>query len=265
MLRLLLCVALIATSAANAGTIAADDRLALKDYAAARKLDAANLRQKYGASGRIQCPSGEASAFLVYKKNIVVTARHVLYPEKEMHSYAGKISIRRCAFEVSDGVTSTWYKVDVSSFRYPQENQRSVTDRYDWVVMKLNYPLPNVVPYQLPDKYPPTNSGVTMVTIRQDGFPHDDWNERVLADCKIRNIRYIDQKPFSGLQTDCSATTGASGAALVRDGANGVEVVGIQSSVTRSCSGFDDQYCYSFAVGMYEDIKNAIRTMGDED
>ena len=246
---------------ATAGEIGPDNRRALNDYAAEKHVDPQAIRSKYAASGRIQCPFGEASAFLVYRNNIVVTARHVLFPEKEMNTFAGKTSIRRCAFEIFDGSKSIWYQVDVHSFIYLNENQRSIRDRFDWVAMKLVTPVPKVIPYSLPDKLPPVGSAVTLATIRQDGFPHNDWNERIFADCKIMDIQDIDSKAFSGIKTDCSAATGASGGALLMQFKDRLSVIGVQSSVSAACSHYDNLACFSFAVGMYSDFRDAIKKL----
>ena len=243
---------------AAGGTIGSDDRMSISEYASRHSEDLPAVRRRFGASGRIMCPFGEASAFLVDRSDIVVTARHVLYPEKEMHAYAGRMSINRCGFELTDGDHSTWYKVDVTSFVSPQDKQRSVTDRFDWVAMKLEAPIEGVTPYRLPEEPPKVGEVVDLVTIRQDGFPKDTWNERLIAECRIGVIATIDGRAAAGLKTDCSATPGASGGALVRRGPKGLEAVGVQSSVTASCGRFDARSCFSFGVGLGPDLKAAI-------
>lgn len=246
---------------AAAGTIGSDDRLSISDYAQRHGQDLAAVRGRFGASGRIMCPFGEASAFLVDRGDIVVTARHVLYPEKEMHAYAGRMSINRCGFELTDGEHSTWHKVDVHSFTYPDDKQRSVTDRFDWVVMKLEAPVEGVTPYRLPDAPARVGDRVDLVTIRQDGFPKDGWNERVIAECRVGATEAIDGRPASGLKTDCSSATGSSGGALVRQGPRGLEAIGVHSSVTASCGRFDPRTCFSFDVGVGPDLKAAVATL----
>lgn len=246
---------------AHAGVVGTDDRQTMADYAIHQKQAIAAVRQQFQASGRIMCPFGEASAFLADRNNIVVTARHVLFPEKQMHAYAGKGSINRCGFELTDGTQSTWYKVDVKSFVYPDDKQRSIFDRFDWVVMKLEVPIQGVTPYHLANQPPSVGDSVELVTIRQNDFPQDGWNERLVADCKIRAVEAIDDKSASGLQTDCSASGGASGGALVKRGSDGWDVVGIMSSSTPSCPRFDAHSCFTFDVGVYDDVKEAVHSL----
>jgi Trypsin-like peptidase domain len=243
----------------DAGVVGKENREAIKDYAARRNLDLLQLRNRFMASGRIMCPFGAASAFLVHHNDVVMTARHNLFPEKQMNAYAGKGAINRCGFEITDGEKSTWHKVDVRSFVFPDDKQRSTTDRFDWIIMKLEQPLRDVVPYRLPTRPVARGLPIVAVSIRQEGFPKHDWNERIVTECTIKDIDAIDGLALSGLRTDCSATLGASGGALLREGENGLEVVGVQSSSPNErCGGYNSKSCYSFAVGMSEAVKAAI-------
>jgi len=250
------------TNGANAGTIGADNRKSIEKYAEIHKADVEKLRKQFGATGRIMCPFGEASAFLVHKANIVLTARHNLFPEKEMKSYSGKPSIFRCGFELTDGKTSTWYEVDVNSFVYPEEKQRAIVDRFDWVVMRLTAPIAGVTPYRIRVSKALKGDAVIVSTIRQEGFRDDSWNARILGDCTIRNVVNIDDVAGSGLFTDCSANFGASGGALLRQTAQGLEAVGIMSSTSRKdCKKYRRKSCSSYAVGLSSDVAKAIRKL----
>lgn len=248
-----------------AGVIGKENRQSIEKYAQASKVDIQEIRGRYGATGRIMCPFREASAFIIYKPNIVATARHNLFPEKEMNSYAGKSDILRCSFELTDGETSTWYKVDVNSFVYPEENQRSVADRFDWVVMRLTAPISGVTPYRLPTNPALKGDSVTTSTIRQDGFREDGWNARILGDCKIRNVVAIDKIAGSGIFTDCSSAPGASGGALLKQTEYGLEAVGIMSSTTlTNCKKYKMKSCSSYAVGISNEVVQAIKELADQ-
>ena len=248
----------VTTANAVSGVIGDDERRSLADYAKQHGKLAENTRREFKSSGRIMCPFNAASAFLVHRNNIILTARHVIFPEKSMKAYAPVRSFGNCAFEISDGNTSTWYDVDTSTATYPENAQKSTTDRFDWMAFRLKKPIEGVTPYQLPTSPISMGDKVTMVTIRQDGFPYDDWNERVFADCRVRKVETIDGKAESGLRTDCSATTGASGGALIRDVSGRLEVLGVQSSTSRNCPKYKDRTCSSFAVGLNEQLKAAI-------
>lgn len=247
---------------AKADVIGTENREPMENYARTHKTDIQVLHKRFGATGRIMCPFGEASAFLIHKNNIVATARHNLFPEKEMTGYAGRSEINRCGFELTDGSTSVWYKVDVTSFLYPKEEQRSRTDRFDWVVMRLTSPIDNVTPYKLPDSPARKGDLVTLSTIRQDGFPYDSWNTRLLADCRIRDVVTIDGIVGSGLRTDCAANTGASGGPLLRQTESGQEALGIMSSSTlKRCRKYKAKSCASYAVGISKEMVDAIKSL----
>jgi V8-like Glu-specific endopeptidase len=251
---------------AFADRIGHENRKSIEDYAKSHKISSADVRAMFGATGRIMCPFGEGSAFLVDKSNIVVTARHVLYPETSQHPYASHMQINRCGFEVSvDGKTSKWHKVNVSSFVYPDEKQRSTTDRFDWVVMKLAEPVTEVAPYKLPAADAHAGEAVTLATIRQKDLTPDDWNTRIIEDCKVKGLKRIDGVAAAGLFTDCSASPGASGGALTRKEPDGIEVVGIlSSSITKSCEKYNSKSCYSYAVGLSPAVVQAIHNLAGD-
>ena len=253
------------SSPGAAGTIGTDGRLAIADYARQHDMDAISVRRLFGASGRIKCPSYAASAFLVYRSDIVLTARHVVIPTASTNSYADWQRPTHCGFELSaDGITSTWYDVDVTTMVYPLERLRSSADRFDWIAMKLTKPVPAVIPYKLSSTPPAADDSVTSITVRQEGLPYQDWNERIVESCMVRNVVDIDEIAGSGLQIDCSATQGASGGAVVRPGADGLEVVGVLTASSNSCKEYDALSCFTFALGISEDIKRAIHSLAGE-
>ena len=254
----------IGVASAGAGTIGADNRKAINDYAASHGMTPDAARKKFGASGRIMCPFNEASAFLLYKPDIVVTARHALYPKNAKVIYAGPMSIMRCGFEVSDGKGSTWHKVDVASFVHPSKGLKSWDDPYDWVVMRLSEPVTEFEPYRLPSKPVSVGDKIISASIRQAHFLPDDWNERVLGDCRIRSVENIEKIPASGLRTDCSSDIGASGSPILREGPGGLEAIGITTSGTGSCRKFDRRRCYNFAVGLDPEIIEAVHKLAGE-
>lgn len=252
-----------ASSAATAGTIGTDGRLAIADYAKQHGMDAAWARKLFGASGRIKCPSYASSAFLIHRSDIVLTARHVVIPASIKP--ADWTRPTRCSFELSsDGITSTWNDVDVKTIVYPEEKPGSSAARFDWIAMKLASPIPDVTPYELPGVPPAPDDDIISVTLRQDGLPYQDWNERIVESCRVRDLVDIDEIPGSGLKIDCSATKGASGGALVRQGAYGLEAVGVLTASTNSCAAYDALSCFSFAVGISEDMRRAIRSLAGE-
>jgi hypothetical protein len=264
LLALLIVLALGGVSRAEAGTIGADNRHAINDYAASHGMSVEAARKKFGASGRIMCPFNAASAFLLYKSNIVVTARHALYPKNAKAVYAGAMPIMRCAFEVSDGKGSTWHKVDVESFVHPSKSLKSWDDPYDWVIMRLSEPVTEFEPYRLPSKPVLVGDKIISASIRQEHFLPDDWNERILGDCRVRSVENIEKIAASGLRTDCSADVGASGSPILREGPEGLEAVGITTSGKGSCRKFDRVRCYNFAVGLEPELIKAVHELAGD-
>jgi hypothetical protein len=94
------CAALVASialslvsSICHAGVIAKDDRLPIAQFATKFGKTEAEVRKMFAASGRIMCPFNEGTAFLVHQGDIIVTARHNIFPENSMVKHAGRVSL----------------------------------------------------------------------------------------------------------------------------------------------------------------------------
>lgn len=244
---------------AFAGVIGHDDRLAIADFAKNVGMTEADARKKFAASGRIMCPFNEGTAFLVGSNDTIVTARH---NQRDARVDGKKTILVNCAFEVSLDGASTWYEIDPSSIEYPDQKQRSATDRFDWIVMKLKNPVVGVTPYRIPTAPIELDTSVTVASIRQDDFPHDDWNERVVSTCAVRKVWNIDGIAASGLETDCDLTDNATGAPVLRETKDGMEVIGIQSSGNiEPCQEFAPKKCGNWAVGFTDEIAKAVQKL----
>jgi Trypsin-like peptidase domain len=257
-------LALVALGSASGRTavIGLDDRRTFPQYVVEHSLDADQAWHTFAPSGRLICNLNVASAFLVYRSNIIVTARHVLYPELDQKSYAGRMRIHKCGLEITDGKNSVWHYVDLSTITYLSDPQRSHTDRFDWLVMRLPTPIEGLTPYELPSDKPKVGEPVTAVTSNQLDFPPNGVTEHVIADCHVQDVVSIDGIDGAGLKTDCSANGGASGGAVIRKSGTGYEAIGLISSNTSyPCPSFQAYGCFSFAVGITGPVVNAIKRL----
>ncbi|WFU12193.1 trypsin-like serine protease (plasmid) [Rhizobium sp. CB3090] len=165
---------------------------------------------------------------------------------------------------MSDGKGSAWHKVDVQSFVHPDESPESWDDPFDWVVMRLSEPVTEFEPYLLPSRPVSVGDKITTASIRQGDFLPDDWNERVLGDCRVRSVENTDGIIASGLRTDCSADKGSSGSPLLREGPGGLEAIGITTSGTSSCRKFSRTRCYPFAADLGPELIKAVHKLAGD-
>ncbi|NTI78410.1 hypothetical protein [Rhizobium rhizogenes] len=246
----------IGVACAKAGTIGADNRRAINDYAASHDISPDAARKKFGASGRIMCPFTEASAFLFYKSNIVVTARHALYPKNAKAMYAGAMPITRCGFEVSDG---TLVPVIGQEVGLPNGGCRDPVAHGDRLRRQMirfelghglgqphHHPIERIIPGL--QALGGINKGRDIDFVPGRSF--------VLGDCHIRSVENTDGVTTGGLRADCSADVGSSGSPMLREGPEGIEAIGITTSGTGSCKKFDRTRCYTFGVGMETELPN---------
>ncbi|MBV1702165.1 MAG: trypsin-like peptidase domain-containing protein [Hyphomicrobiales bacterium] len=242
------------------GQIEGETRESIADYAKANHLSLTQARQEFAATGRIECPFDASSAFLVYQNDIVITARHVLF-SRMPGRYISHGAINRCAFETSDGKTSVWHMVDVKSITYPDLATGTFFDNTDWAIMKLQKPIDGITPYRLPELPAKAGEKILDVTTRQANFPKEDWNERLVSQCAIRDVESFKDAPAGGLKLDCAMSGGASGSPILRKSAKGWTALGLASAGKANCRGYDRAKCFNFAVGLYPGLQAAIKKL----
>ncbi len=246
---------------ARADVIGTDNRQVLLDYYRQKGISNDLATQPYAASQRIMCNTTSGSATLVERGDIVLTARHVFMAEPSQQVYSAAVKPNRCSLEVSDGERSQWYPIIVRSAVFNDSKQRSLVDRFDWVVLKLQAPVPGVKPYPLVAKPVQPDTPATLVTMHQHDFKYVSQFMRVHAACKVRTWVKIDGIDPAGYKLDCSTGVGASGSAVLVEGPSGPAVAGIISSrrgiKTKSCN-YDPQGCFAYAVGISDDIRSAV-------
>ncbi len=251
---------------AQAGVIGKDNRQVLLDHYRQKGISNDLTTQPYAASQRIMCNFTSGSATLVERGDIVLTVRHVFMAEPAQKDYSAASKPNRCSLEVSDGERSNWYPVIVKSAIFNAAKQRSFVDRFDWVVLKLESPVPGVKPYPLASQAVRPNTPVTLVTMHQEGFKYVSQFMRVYQTCKVRAGVTIDRIEPAGYKLDCSTSIGASGSAVLVEGSSGPEVAGVVSSYSGrkdgSCS-FDPRRCFAYAVGITDEIRAAVGKLMD--
>jgi hypothetical protein len=251
---------------AHAEVIGKDKRQVLLDYYRQKGISNDLATQPYAASQRIMCNTISGSATLIERGDIVLTARHVFMTEPAQQSYSAGVKPNRCSLEVSDGERSQWYPINVKSAIFSDSKQRSFVDRFDWVVLQLQAPVPGVKPYPLAAKPVQQDTSVTLVTMHQDGFKYVSQFMRVHQTCKVRTWVKIDGIDPAGYKLDCSAGIGASGSAVLVEGTSGPEVAGVASSTGgikgQSCN-YDPRRCFAYAVAITDDIRAAVGKLLD--
>jgi len=238
-----------------------DTRIVLQDFYLKSHIDANISQQPFAASQKFQCNGSVGSGALLEPGDIVLTARHV-FLGLDKRGYAGSAKPTRCAFEISDGKSSKWYNVDIRSAIYDESRQRSITDKFDWVMLKLRSKIQGIVPYSISDMPLDNGTPVTLVTIHQDDIPLVSPYMRIHETCYVRQRLEIDGVLVAGYKTDCVVGVGASGAAVLVQRGNSYVVAGVMSShaQTYGCT-FDSTSCFSYAVAINSDIVRAFHRL----
>ena len=245
--------------------IGKDDRLVAATYAREHGLSREELQKRFGASGAIRCPYGAASGFLVGGSAVVVTARHVLFPEIDMSLKVAEGANRGCKFVVQDGAAERAYEFDFGRLQRPIERQRGFADNKDWVVARLTKAVTGVTPYRLPLQTATPQEVVTTVAAEQSDMDIPKSDGPIFADCKIRSIRGVYDGRSIIYETDCSQENGVSGGAVVRVRADGVEALAVSTTHSlKNCPDFRPGICSSLSIPIAGELLESVRRLASE-
>jgi Trypsin-like peptidase domain len=195
------------------------DTWTIQAYRKAKRLDLPGLRAQIGATGRLTCPWGTATAFLVGPGNTFVTSAHVFVDLEPPHR--GRKKIRRTVGS-SLGVPgrcrlrflmdSTVYRIAPDSLRLgvPANPARDLWPMPDWAVGRLDRPAAGVPSYTVSDKPPELGAEVTVVS---QGMA--DFTPRV---CHGRIEGFVGLGEGASFTTTCDVGLGASGGPVLQNG-----------------------------------------------
>jgi Trypsin-like peptidase domain len=202
--------------------------MTLKAYRKAKQLSADDMRGTVGATGRLTCPWGTATAFLAGGSDTFVTSAHVFInleqgASRPSHGHKkrpvqygarlgspGKCSIR---FLMDD----QRYKVLVADLKLGVQYAPfgPFWPSLDWAVGRLDRPVTGVRPY--PVAIAPVTAGAPVRVISQ-GMA--DFTPRV---CDGTVTSFVGVGRGSGFTTTCDVGLGSSGGPILYNG----EIVGL--------------------------------------
>ncbi|HVV93818.1 MAG TPA: hypothetical protein VHD15_10395 [Hyphomicrobiales bacterium] len=208
------------TVAAQAVTFTSDARLTLDEFARAHGENPARLEARYAATGMIRCNGVYSTGQLTLRDDIVTTAAHAFYDP------AGRPrgDLSACTFMVEVGGLRRTVPLDASTLVVGTTDPYPLPPSLDWAVVRLAQPIAGVHPYTIANGGS-DGEGVALLAHRHRGWVHD--GRRAIEDCRIRSeaAKPVGLAPRE-IDIDCSAGDGASGSAILEQGAD-TRMVGI--------------------------------------
>ena len=228
-----------------------DGRATFEDFAAHKKLDAADLRRRYAATGIVRCGRAHGSGQLTLADDVVTTAAHVLY-DKEGRLRGDAAS---CQFVVQAGAQEIAINLEVAGAIVGSTRPYAESAVHDWAVVKLARPLREARPYPLS-----TAAAAAPVLFVARGAV--DWGEGVetsLQTCRLRDGLEQGAEGTREFGFDCSTNVGASGAGLLDAEGRGLMAifVGYRSVEPDQALAYSATH-YNFAVTVEGAFRRAV-------
>ena len=228
-----------------------NSRRSVEEFAAQQKLNAAELRTRFAASGLVECGEAHGAGQLTLANDIITTAAHVFFDER------GVPRAKTCYFALENHGKETRVPIDLGSIVAGSIDPYAVAAVHDWAVARLVHPIDGIAPYNLADA-PAPNMPIEFVA-----RGHIDWGDgRKLSmeKCSLHDQLSVGSEGTREFSFDCETGDGASGGALVMapdKPARGAILVGWRSNKPFRSAPFSRMH-YNFAVTIEGSFKKAV-------
>jgi hypothetical protein len=228
-----------------------NSRREVDDFAARNRLDSKELKERYTASGLVECGMAHGAGQLTLADDVVTTAAHVFFDEH------GVPRAKSCTFVLESGRKQVKVPIDLGSIVAGSKDPYAIAAVNDWAVAKLTRPIVGVTPYTLAGAAKPN----TQVSFVARG--HIDWGEgRKLSmeRCMLHDQLTVGPEGTREVSFDCETGDGASGGAVVTDDgapAIGAILVGWRSNKPFRSAPFSQTH-YNFVVTIEGAFKKAV-------
>jgi hypothetical protein len=228
-----------------------NSRRSVEEFAVTNKLDPNELKDRFTASGLVECGAAHGAGQLTLADDVVTTAAHVFFDER------GVPRAKSCSFVIESGRKQVKVPIDLSSIVAGSKDPYAIAAVNDWAVAKLTRPIVGVTPYNLAGTTKPD----TPVSFVARG--HIDWgNGRKLSmeKCRLHDQTSVGPEGTREFSFDCETGDGASGGAVVTDDlapAIGAILVGWRSNKPFRSAPFSRTH-YNFVVTIEGAFKKAV-------
>jgi hypothetical protein len=175
--------------------------ISLKAFQAKFKLSTAEMKQRFGAVGRVVCPTVTGTVFLLERPDVFVTSDHIFVnPDKKGELRKG---ISKCwvEFFFSKGRYSIKTDMLVHGFKSNKTAHQFVW--YDWAIGQLDRPVTDVQPFALNYTTPAVGSTISVVS--------EGMNDLVPRVCTGQVTSAWGNYSVNDITTTCTGGPGSSG------------------------------------------------------
>lgn len=207
-----------------------DGRMTEEEYARAKAKSVEETRNRFGATGLLNCNGYRGSAQLTGDQMTISTSAHIFIEPRTCHPKNN--NPRTCTFTVL--TANGEQKAQVSSlvgwgFKCPTKPRGS----QDWAVLKLKNPVVGVKAYRLPNRF--DHIDVKEKIIAVNAFNRDFLRKTVTGEKKmVKSIEecesrfgYREPVKIMYFESTCDSSKGSSGGSILKANSKGDILVGI--------------------------------------
>ena len=181
------------------------EAISLKAFQAKYKLPAPEMKQRFGAAGRIVCPWSAGSVFLVERSDVFITSDHIFFDQAKKAKARGNAAKCRLEFFFS----SRRYSIKPDSLVHGMKANKTayLFPWYDWAIGQLDRPVADVAPYAVSPVVPSIGSTVSVISA--------GMNDAVPRVCTGEITSALGGNSVIDITTTCTVGPGASGGPMV--------------------------------------------------
>jgi hypothetical protein len=228
----------------------------LEKFQARFQLSKQAMKEKFGAVGRIVCPEGMATVFLIARPDIFITSDH-LFLAQNKHTPALQRP-EKCyleffysqkKFRIKAGSLIHGFRVNKSAYNF---------EWFDWAIGRLDHAVDGIMPF---DQTPRVIAKDVDVAVISQGM--NDTTPRIC----IGKVTYATSIAIvSDFNTNCDVGPGASGGPVIAVGLDGPtgnlrSAIGLTRGYTGDTNGWQPGWAH-LAIPIHDDeIEKALRLM----
>ncbi len=204
------------------------ETLTLKVFQERHKLSVQAMRERFGGVGRIACPWGTATTFLIADSDIFITSDHLFLSMEKNAPNLGRADKCRIEFFYSKGSYKIKKETLIHGFRTNKKATESI--KFDWAVGKLDHPVDGVQPYKFASDVIGSGKSITMVS--------QGTNDTIPRTCVGNVSATLTYGRLIEFTTNCGTGPGTSGGPIIAGRIDSFEgnwhsVVGITRGYTK--------------------------------
>lgn len=181
------------------------ETLSLKAFQKKHQFSNSEMKRRFGAVGRMTCPFGSATVYLIEKSDVFITSDHLFVDPQKKARDRGQT--RKCSVQFF--FSKKRYQIIRDSLVHGLRTNKSAYnfEWFDWAIGKLTTPVDGVDPMVVGTDTIPVGLDVTVIS--------GGMNDFVPRVCKGKVSSLLGNSSINQFTTTCDTAPGSSGGPII--------------------------------------------------